>query len=94
MYKPTGGLYLEGRFNGGFFALRAWGLIFGGDYFWNFTVNEKRWKLVENRRNKEKRERDWVRRGQQMEEKEVGKEVEVGNGREGMRTKRKKGIEL
>ena len=23
-YKP-GGLYLEGRFNGGFFALRAWG---------------------------------------------------------------------
>ena len=24
-YKPPGGLYLEGRFNGRFFALRVWG---------------------------------------------------------------------
>ena len=24
-YKPLGGLYLKGRFNGGFFALRVWG---------------------------------------------------------------------
>jgi len=24
-YKPLGGLHLEGRFNGGFFALRVWG---------------------------------------------------------------------
>ena len=24
--------------NGGFFALRVWGLIFGGAYFWNFTA--------------------------------------------------------
>ena len=24
-YKPPGGLYSEGRFNGGFFALRVWG---------------------------------------------------------------------
>ena len=24
-YKPPGGLYLVGRFNGGFFALRVWG---------------------------------------------------------------------
>ena len=24
-YKPPGGLYLEGRFNGGFSALRVWG---------------------------------------------------------------------
>ena len=24
-YKPPGGLYLERRFNGGFFALRLWG---------------------------------------------------------------------
>ena len=24
-YKPPGGLYLEGRFNGGLFALRVWG---------------------------------------------------------------------
>ena len=27
-----GGLYLEGRFNGGFFALKIWGVIFGGAY--------------------------------------------------------------
>ena len=34
-YKPPGGLYiyLDGRFNGGFFALRVWGA-----YFRNFTV--------------------------------------------------------
>ena len=32
-YKPPGGLYFEGRFNGGFFALRAWGAyIWGGLY--------------------------------------------------------------
>ena len=24
-YKPPGGLYLEGQFNGGFFALLVWG---------------------------------------------------------------------
>ena len=24
-YKPLGGLYLDGRFNGGFFALEVWG---------------------------------------------------------------------
>ena len=24
LYKPLGGLYLEGRFNGRFFALRVW----------------------------------------------------------------------
>ena len=33
-YKPPWGLYLEGRFNGGFFALPARGLIFGGVYTW------------------------------------------------------------
>ena len=27
-----GSLYLEGRFNGGLFALQIWGLIFGGAY--------------------------------------------------------------
>ena len=27
-YKPPGGLYLEGRFNGGFFALRVWGGLY------------------------------------------------------------------
>ena len=42
--SPRGGLYLEGRFNGGFFALPVWGglylegLIHGGAYFRNFTV--------------------------------------------------------
>ena len=41
-YKPPGGLYLEGRFNGGFFALPVWGLIFGGAYFRNFTVRDKK----------------------------------------------------
>ena len=41
---PGGGLYMEGRFNGGFFALRVWGaymwrgLYTGGAYFRNFTV--------------------------------------------------------
>ena len=38
MYKPPGGLYLEGRFNRGFFALPVGGLIYGGAYFRNFTV--------------------------------------------------------
>ena len=38
-YKPPGALYSEGRFNGGFFALRFWeALIHGGAYFQNFTV--------------------------------------------------------
>ena len=35
---PGGGVYLEGWFNRGFFALPFWGLIHGGAYFWNFTV--------------------------------------------------------
>ena len=34
-HKPPEGLYLEGRFNGGFLALRVWGLIFGGAYTWS-----------------------------------------------------------
>ena len=44
-YKPLGGLYLEGRFNGGFFALQVLGglylegLIHGGTYFQNFMVS-------------------------------------------------------
>ena len=39
-YKPPGGLYLEGRFNGGFFCVTSLGGLyyFGGAYFWNFTV--------------------------------------------------------
>ena len=31
--SPSGGLHLEGRFNGGFFALPVCGLIFEGAYF-------------------------------------------------------------
>ena len=39
--SPPGGLYSKGRFNGGFFALRLWDLIFGGAYTWgNFTISE------------------------------------------------------
>ena len=38
-YKPPG-LYLEGRFNGGFFALPVWGLIFGGAYTWRGLFSE------------------------------------------------------
>ena len=34
-YKPPRGLYLEGRFNGGFFALRVWGA-----YIWR-SLNMK-----------------------------------------------------
>ena len=48
--SPRGGLYLDGLFNGGFFALPVWGaciwrglhlegLAHGGPYFRNFTVN-------------------------------------------------------
>ena len=43
--QAPGGLYLEGWFNGGFFALPVWGglylegLIHGGAYFRNFTVS-------------------------------------------------------
>ena len=42
--SPPGGLYLEGRFNGGFFCVTGLGglylegLIHGGAYFRNFTV--------------------------------------------------------
>ena len=32
-YKPAGGLYLEGRFNGGFLRCRFWG-VGGGAYIW------------------------------------------------------------
>ena len=36
--SPLGGLYSEGRFNGGFLRYDIGGLIFGGAYFRNFTV--------------------------------------------------------
>ena len=34
-----GGLYLEGRFNGGFMRHRIGEIIFGGAYFRNFTAS-------------------------------------------------------
>ena len=40
-YKPPGGLYLEGRFNGGFFCVASLGGLYlelRGAYFRNFTV--------------------------------------------------------
>ena len=46
-YKPPGGLYMEGRFNGRFFCVTSLGglylegLIHGGAYFRNFTVYKK-----------------------------------------------------
>ena len=33
---PGGGLYLEGRYNGGFFALSVWGAYTWRDLFWEF----------------------------------------------------------
>ena len=38
--QAPGGLYLEGRFNEGFFALRVWGLIFGRAYIWRGLFSE------------------------------------------------------
>ena len=38
--QAPGGLYSEGRFNGRFFALRVWGLIFGGAYTWSGLFSE------------------------------------------------------
>ena len=36
--QATGSLYLEGRFNGGVFALPDWGTYHGGAHFGNFRV--------------------------------------------------------
>ena len=42
--QAPGGLYLEGQFNGGFFALRVWGAYTRrGLYFRNFTVFRQGW---------------------------------------------------
>ena len=54
--KPSGGLYLEGRFNGGFFALPVWGayiwrglcmegLIFGILRYIVKSKGELRWDI-------------------------------------------------
>ena len=39
-YKPPGGLYLEGRFNGGFLRYRTGGLLFRGAYTWRVLFSE------------------------------------------------------
>ena len=36
--SPGGGLYLEGRFNGGFFALPVWGAYIWRGLFSDFTL--------------------------------------------------------
>ena len=38
--QAPGGLYLEGRFNGGFFALRVWGAYIWRAYEWRGLVSE------------------------------------------------------
>ena len=38
-YKPLGGLYSEGRFNGGFFTLPFWGPYTWRGLFWDFCSN-------------------------------------------------------
>ena len=38
--SPPGGLYLEGRFNGGFLRYRFQGLIFGGVHTWRGLFSE------------------------------------------------------
>ena len=38
--SPPGGLYLEGRFHGGFLRYRFGGLIFGGAYTWRGLFSE------------------------------------------------------
>ena len=50
-YKPLGGLYLEGRFNGGFFALRVWGAyIWRGLYMEGFIFGILRYTIEQNER--------------------------------------------
>ena len=45
-YKPPGGLYLEGRFNGRFFPLPVWeGLIFGGAYILRGLSTERNFRF-------------------------------------------------
>ena len=38
--SPWGGSYLEGQFNGGLFALRVWGFIFGRANTWRGLFSE------------------------------------------------------
>ena len=52
-YKPPGGLYLEGRFNGGSFALRALGAyMLRGLYTEGLIFGIVRYFLSDKRKNK------------------------------------------
>ena len=51
---PAGGLYLEGRFNGGFFVMSLGGLYLaaltrGRAYFQNFTVFDRTIETIINK---------------------------------------------
>ena len=45
-YKPPGGLYSEGRFNGGFFALRFWGAFIWRGLFLEFYGNHSKQEKI------------------------------------------------
>ena len=46
-YKPLGGIYLEGWFNGGFLALRVWGAyIWRGLFLEFYSSSTKLWNLT------------------------------------------------
>ena len=45
-YKPPGGLFSEGRFNGGFFALRFWGAYTWRGLFSEFYGIMRPWILL------------------------------------------------
>ena len=57
-YKPPGGLYLEGQFNGGFLALRVCGAyiwegpLHGGAYFRKYTVLLRVFKVKFSKKQK------------------------------------------
>ena len=46
--KPPGGLYMEGRFNGGFFALPVWGAYIWKGLYMEGLIFRILWYLDEN----------------------------------------------
>ena len=45
-YKPPGGLYSEGRLNGGFLRYEFGWLIFGGSYTWSSLPADVLWGVT------------------------------------------------
>ena len=45
---PRGGLYLEGRFNGGFFAFRVWGGLYMDGLIFEIFVRYSKYKKKGN----------------------------------------------